>query len=55
LATPKIGHDHPAAMAAQQIQIAETIRAMKLALKRRPDGMSHTTIDMTIKTLTSRL
>lgn len=27
-------------MAAQQIQIAETIRAMKLALKRRPDGMS---------------
>lgn len=26
-------------MAAQQIQIAETIRAMKLALKRRPDGM----------------
>lgn len=28
-----------ATMAAQQIQIAETIRAMKLALKRRPDGM----------------
>jgi len=27
-------------MAAQQIQIAETIRAMKLAMKRRPDGMS---------------
>ncbi|KAM0723224.1 hypothetical protein Q7P37_001424 [Cladosporium fusiforme] len=27
-------------MAAQQIQIAETIRAMKLALKRRPDGTS---------------
>jgi hypothetical protein len=27
-------------MAAQQIQIAETIRAMKLALKRRPDGVS---------------
>lgn len=25
-------------MAAQQIQIAETIRAMKLAFKRRPDG-----------------
>lgn len=53
LATPNIGHDHPAAMAAQQIQIAETIRAMKLALKRRPDGMSQTTTDMTINTLTS--
>ncbi len=31
-------------MAAQQAQFAETIRAMKLALKRRADGMiSYTT------------
>jgi hypothetical protein len=41
------------AMAAQQIQIAETIRAMKLALKRRPDGMSFVVSKMHTRTLTS--
>lgn len=42
-------------MAAQQIQIAETIRAMKLALKRRPDGSSRSVAECQCQPLTKYL